>query len=163
MGGKPGTVEERLFRHIMPEPNSGCWLWVASLDTRGYGQITVAKGRSRQAYRVAYELVVGPVPAGLELDHKCRVRSCCNPDHLEPVTHAVNMARSANANRSKTHCKRGHPFTPENTYSSPGYPAGRQCRTCMLARSLTRKPEAPRKSRTKPESYSARRLRLYGP
>lgn len=89
---RPEPVELRLERHSMPEPNSGCHLWMAALSTDGYGQIWVDR-HLRNAHIVAYELLKGAVPEGLELDHLCRVRSCVNPHHLEPVTSKENTAR----------------------------------------------------------------------
>jgi hypothetical protein len=86
----------------------------------------------RDAHRVVYEALVGPVPEGLELDHTCDNPPCCNPGHLEPVTHAENMRRGkrngAVVNRAKTHCKHGHEFTPANTYTQTK--GGRGCREC---------------------------------
>lgn len=80
----------------MPEPMSGCTLWLGSTTERGYGRFTVdSQRRGLAAHRVAYELFVGPIPAGLELDHTCRTPQCVNPNHLEPVTHAVNCRRAA--------------------------------------------------------------------
>lgn len=117
---------------IAAGPN-GCCLWTGPVDTHGYGR----HGKP-VAHRVIYELIVGPIPDGLELDHLCRVPRCVNPHHLEPVTHAENvrrgMAGSVNGARlrAKTHCKRGHQFTSENTYV---YPNGeRECRTCARMR-----------------------------
>ena len=121
-------VSDRLMEKVMPEPNSGCWLWIGGLDGKGYGQIK-HQGKHRRTHRIAYELFVGPVPQGLELDHLCRVRECCNPAHLEPVTHSVNMRRSPiTYGKNQTHCKHGHEFTPENTYI--GAPGKRYCRAC---------------------------------
>jgi len=74
----------------------------------------------------------GTIPYKLELDHLCRVKHCCNPDHLEAVTHYTNLHRGASIqarNAKKTHCKWGHEFTPENTYIIPSG-AGRACRAC---------------------------------
>lgn len=88
---------DRLMEGCVPEPNSGCWLWIGSL--RGgaggvrYGQLGFG-GRNDYAHRVAYRLFVGPIPDGLEIDHKCGVSLCCNPDHLEPVSTAENLRRS---------------------------------------------------------------------
>ena len=81
------------------------------------------------AHRVAYELQVGPIPVGLQLDHLCRVRSCVNPAHLEPVTSAENTRRGLRA--MKTHCPQGHPYAGENLLIRPT--GQRRCRTCHLA------------------------------
>lgn len=70
-----------------------CWLWTGMTNDKGYGKFRYAPKRLRPAHVVAYELIIGPVPAGLELDHTCRVRACVRPDHLEPVTHAENIRR----------------------------------------------------------------------
>lgn len=91
-----------------------CWLWTGQLDISGYGQI-LRNGKLFKTHRVAYELLVGPIPEGLTLDHVkdrgCQHRSCCNPAHLESVTNTVNILRGdsiAANNARKTHCKRGH-------------------------------------------------------
>lgn len=113
-----------------------CWEWKRSLST-GYGQIhVVGQGKRVYAHRVVWEMLNGPVPEGKELDHLCRNRCCINPAHLEPVTHSLNVRRSFTppaVNAKKTHCKRGHEFTPENVYSKPD--GGRVCRRCELERS----------------------------
>ncbi len=112
--------------------DSGCWLWTASLGQgTGYGRFKVG-GVTVRAHRWLYELTVGPVPAGLELDHLCRVRHCVNPDHLEPVSHAVNMARHESYWAMQTHCRNGHEFTPENIYRPPKAPRRRQCIACKV-------------------------------
>ena len=106
------ALQERLEAKYEAEPLSGCWLWTGALTRGGYGQIGVWFGgvmRPRRAHRVAYECYIGPIPDGLELDHLCRVRTCVNPRHLEPVTHAVNVARGGHA--LKTHAPCGHPYT----------------------------------------------------
>ena len=117
-------VEERFWSKV--EKTDTCWLWTASLQSTGYGQISVDR-RPRLAHRVAYEMLVGPIPAGLELDHLCRNRACVNPDHLEPVTHKVNMLRSPHV--GVTHCKKGHEFTSASTYTRPN--GLRLCRICQ--------------------------------
>jgi hypothetical protein len=123
-------------QRIYIEPNTGCWLWLGTIFQNGYGHVFVKTEngwRHRKAHRVVYEQLVGPVPDGLELDHLCRTRSCCNPAHLEPVTNYVNRfvrGRAGLFNAEKTHCKNGHPFTPENTYL---WGQARYCRQCRAA------------------------------
>ena len=73
---------------------TGCWLWTQSLSRNGYGIKQLRNPRmTEQAHTYMYKRCVGPIPDGCELDHLCRVRSCVNPDHLEPVSHAVNVRR----------------------------------------------------------------------
>lgn len=100
------------------------WIWTGADNNHDYGQI-LADGRNQLAHRVMYELLVGPIPAGMELDHLCCVPRCIRPDHLEPVTHAENMRRYG---ERLTHCAHGHELTSENLYV---YPNGRkECRLC---------------------------------
>lgn len=108
-----------------------CWLWTAAKIPAGYGRFGLA-GKTVYAHRVAYELLVGPIPEGLVIDHLCNVTSCVNPDHLRAVTSKENVARSGvyERNATATHCKRGHEFTPENTLVRP---TQRQCRECWRA------------------------------
>lgn len=121
------TVEDRLLAGIQIS-DTGCWIWQKATAKNGYGQIG-HEGRTRSTHRLAYETFVGPVPEGLQLDHLCRVRACCNPEHLEPVTQSENIQRSPLI--VKTHCKQGHELTEDNlivrqrqTYTM------RNCRTC---------------------------------
>jgi len=122
-------IMARFFKVIHVDENK-CWNWGNS-QANGYRAIEI-KGKTIQAHVFSYEHFVGPVPEGLQLDHLCRNKRCVNPDHLEPVTASVNVRRGtspAAANAIKTHCKRGHEFTPENTCHRKGKP-GRTCRTC---------------------------------
>lgn len=121
----------RLTDKVDYDPQSGCWNWTAGRDKRGYARLTI-DGRSRLAHRLSYEEFMGPVPEGLELDHLCRNPRCINPEHLEPVTHAENMRRAAEADRTD-HCPSGHLFDEANTYlDKNGY---RKCRACNRERS----------------------------
>ncbi len=122
-------LPERLERRIMPEPNSGCWLWIGNMNPNGYGYFL-----REPAHRFVYQTIVGDIPDGLHLDHLCRVRSCVNPDHLEPVTPLENVRRSNCAEvqralaRMRTHCRRGHEYTADNLYiTAVGH---RCCRAC---------------------------------
>lgn len=127
------SVIERLERLSMPEPNSGCVLWIGSLDRKGYGRVSQEQG-VRYAHRAAYEVAVGPIPPGLQIDHLCCVRCCINPRHLEAVTGRENNLRSNSptARRARqTECKYGHPFDGANTLLSGTH---RSCRTCYAAR-----------------------------
>ena len=103
---------DQLFDRAMPIPESGCWAWMGYVTNKGYGKTTVAR-RPRWAHRAAYEAAKGPIPEGMQIDHLCRVRCCINPDHLEAVTPRENVVRGIAV--TKTHCGKGHPYTPENT------------------------------------------------
>ena len=101
---RPAT--ERFWEKVDKNGPNGCWVWLASLGSTGYGQFEVDY-KPLKAHRFAYILLVGPIPDGLELDHLCRNRPCVNPDHLEAVSHADNVQRGVGPsveNRLKTHC-----------------------------------------------------------
>ena len=106
-----------------------CWQWVGARQAGGYGRFLLETGRLVLAHRWAYESLVGSIPEGMTLDHLCRNTGCVNPEHVEVVTREENAYRG-NPNVAKTHCKRGHEFTPENTYTPPKRPHVRDCRTC---------------------------------
>lgn len=89
------TVEERFWSKVTKA--DGCWTWGGHFERHGYGRFGISSKHLVLAHRFAWELTNGPVPDGLELDHRCRNRGCCNPAHLEPVTHAENMRRAAEA------------------------------------------------------------------
>ena len=124
---------DRAMAFVMPEPNSGCWLWLGGIQGGGYG--IVRRGSKRDgslvAHRAIYEHFVGPVPDGLELDHKCKVRCCVNPAHLEPVTHLENIKRGFSYNARKTHCPQGHAFALHGGTRTNGK---RYCRKCNRLR-----------------------------
>ena len=129
----PDLLPERIAKRITVDAN-GCWIWRGTLTRDGYGKARVGSSMVR-LHRFTYESLLGSIPDGLHIDHLCRVRSCCNPLHLEPVTNRVNVLRGDTipaAHAAASHCKRGHEFTEGNTYryvSKYGYPA-RACRAC---------------------------------
>lgn len=132
-----------ISRKFLPEPNSGCWLWLGAMNSDGYGTVSV-NGRSSAAHRAVYEKYAGKIPAGLILDHLCRNPSCVNPGHLEPVTYKENYARAPSviAKRESQSCRRGHPWLPETTRVVPrGVRHARLCILCSreLAKDRTRR------------------------
>lgn len=136
---KPLTYEN-LIENVEYEPNSGCWLWSGLLDRQGYGRVwEVVAGvtRATTAHKALYLSVVGPVPTGLELDHRCRTRCCVNPAHLEPVTHQENCRRGARGvlRPLVTHCINGHEYDEANTrtYFRRDGRKRRACRACDRA------------------------------
>lgn len=132
------TLPTRITRRIRPS-SSGCWEWDGAHNTHGYGSVWW-EGAMRPVHVLVYEDRVGPVPPGLELDHTCNNKGCCNPDHTEPVTHGENGRRSSYAERRReaTACARGHEFTAENTYITKR--GGRCCKPCRrINQSKTRK------------------------
>lgn len=128
----------RFWSQVDRSRGSGaCWPWLGGLTHDGYGRIGLC-GTSYLAHRVAYEVMIAPIPTGLQLDHVkargCTSRACCNPAHVEPVTARTNSLRGESfvaVNAAKTHCVRGHEFSPENTrlhfYSDS---TKRICREC---------------------------------
>lgn len=133
------TTVERFFARVdkhgpAPEyrPELGpCWIWQKKLTKAGYGRFGY-EAKVVLAHRFACELLVGPIPKGLEPDHLCKVPACVKavadehgPAHLEVVTHQVNMRRSRKG--SATHCPKGHPYDEANTYWYKGW---RSCRLC---------------------------------
>jgi hypothetical protein len=129
--GRPGPTPrnplERFMEKVMPEPNSGCWLWTGAISKNGYGAFD---GRSAGAHRFSFEALRGSIPRGFQLDHKCRVRCCVNPWHLQVVSARENimLGESPSAlNMAKRVCKHGHPFNEENTSYDK---KGRVCLAC---------------------------------
>lgn len=110
-----------------------CWIWLFNTDRDGYGK-TQRNGVTMRAHRFMFEREFGAIPDGLVLDHLCRITSCVNPEHLEPVTNEENILRGngrAALNARKTHCDHGHPLAGDNLYI---YDGRRKCRTCSAQR-----------------------------
>lgn len=128
-------LPERFWDKVEPEPNTGCWLWTSTGVGQGYGGGT-DRNKKYYAHRRAYEALVGPIPPGLQIDHKCRVRICCNPDHLEPVTCRENLLRGQTFTArlaARTHCDKGHPLDGlrnKRERVALGLPKFRYCLTC---------------------------------
>jgi hypothetical protein len=137
-------LPDRFWSKVQPCPMSGCWIWTGAInESTGYGIVTRgtrSQGRT-SVHRHAYETLVGPIPQELVSDHKCRVRVCCNPQHIEPVTQQVNTLRgdarfNGEKNRIKTHCPQGHAYDAANTYTHRGK---RYCRECVRQNTRARR------------------------
>lgn len=142
-------IEERFWKRV--RKTDACWEWTGAHTGGGYGA-TYKSGRQVVAHRIAYELLVGPIPEGLQLDHLCRNRGCVNPAHLEPVSQRVNLLRGDTVvarHAAKTHCDAGHPFDLFNTYWWHG---ARHCRACRRERMIRFFAAHPKPKAQRPES-----------
>ncbi len=140
-----GTVKspaERFWPKVDKRPG-GCWLWTGAVLRNGYGYFGLSCVRSAPksilAHRWAYIDANGEPPEGLVIDHLCRVRTCVNPAHMEPVTQQVNLLRGVGPALRRahfaaiTHCVHGHEYTPENTYRNKR-DGRRSCKECSRIR-----------------------------
>lgn len=132
---------EKLWARV--EVTGFCWLWTGETGGGGYGRLHF-QGARGQAHRIIYELLVGPIPDGLQLDHLCRIRNCVNPDHVEPVTFKVNQERKvakwakpkqptqAAIRKAKGLCQKGHVLAVVGVLTSTrGTSIRKQCRACQ--------------------------------
>jgi hypothetical protein len=128
----------RFMKKVDKDGPGGCWLWKAAIHPQQRYGYFHCDGQMRKAHRWIYEYMVAVIPAGLHIDHLCRVRHCVNPAHLEPVTPKENIRRGIGGqvararNLAKTHCPYGHPYDAENTYVEKR--GNRQCKECVRRR-----------------------------
>lgn len=137
-------VDDRIMSRFMKHVefrDDGCWQWTAgTIASKGcanrYGRFWY-RLRATTAHRASHEMFIGPIPSGLTVDHLCQNTLCVNPAHLEAITSGANTLRSpatlAAQNSLKTHCKRGHELTEENTrlqFRAGGARKSRTCREC---------------------------------
>ncbi|GMV17943.1 MAG: hypothetical protein AMXMBFR56_61670 [Polyangiaceae bacterium] len=126
----------RIKANVLIGPR-GCWLWLGTLDHRGYGRIKY-RGRMARTHIVSFVAARGQPPADTVLDHVvCQTRHCCNYEHLEPVPGVVNTRRGnsfTNAKREQTHCVRGHELAGGNVILRRDRPGTRECRACKVLR-----------------------------
>lgn len=130
----PNDLPPKIATRITIDPESGCWVAAPPHDKNGYARLG-----NQGLHRVAYQILVGPIPPQLVLDHVkdrgCTSNACCNPAHLEAVTTRINILRGtsfAAINYAKTRCDNGHEFDLLTTYWRPG--GHRDCRICIRAR-----------------------------
>lgn len=116
-----------------------CWLWKLKVNPHsGYAFISINSERN-YVHRLMYELLIGPIPPGLQVDHLCENKRCCNPAHLEPVTRLENVQRHFKrhpVNPPLEYCSKGHAFTPENTVTYKYRKRKRDCKLCKRARDV---------------------------
>lgn len=118
----------KIFSKLKVDSN-GCWVYLGCLSYKGYARVSF-EGKQHQLHRLMYKYYFGYIQSNLTIDHLCRNRACCNPIHLEQVSMTENVLRGNGPtaiNKRKTHCMRGHEFTPENTTKNGN---GRKCKQC---------------------------------
>lgn len=135
------TAEQRITKSVVID-EAGCWIWQKGKNQYGYGQIRLDKKRWL-VHRLTYTLFVGEIPEGMDIDHLCRVRDCCNPSHLEPVDRKTNLVRGEHPNMQahrEGRCARGHVVNADT--ASPRSDGRLKCRECTNARARERRANA---------------------
>jgi hypothetical protein len=134
-GRRLGNPMSRFVAKIEADQESSCWNWTGSMANSGYGLFGF-EGKYVLAHRFSVSITRGLKGGGLVVDHVCGNKKCVNPTHLEEVTQSENVRRGierAPPRPRATHCKKGHPFSEDNTYWFRG---SRWCRTCSAARKV---------------------------
>lgn len=130
---QPTLLPKRIIEKIVIDENN-CWLWQAGITGKGYAVFRIGVGENRKSigvHRWVYEQFFGEIQDDLVCDHLCRVRNCLNPQHIEPVTHAINVKRGL-LGQLQSHCKRGHLLAGENLQIiGTGEKQYRRCRECF--------------------------------
>lgn len=139
------SEQERFERHI--DRTDTCWLWNGSTKAAGYGTFQIrregeTKWRAVNAHRYAYELWVGPIPEGLQIDHLCATPACVRPDHLDVVTQAENLRRKSERIYARPFCHRGHEI------AVVGRTKAGKCKACVSLRNKARWDKPARAERT---------------
>lgn len=124
-----------------------CWQWLGAVSSSGYGALKVEAEtgsglRTVSVHRWVWEQLVGPIPPPLVIDHLCRNKLCCNPDHLRTVTQRANLAAGyglAWRVRRDGKCPRGHPWIAANMYWSDAARTRQSCRACRDMREAARR------------------------
>lgn len=138
---------DRLWAKIVKQ-STPCWTWIGGRAEGGYGKFKI-EYRTAIAHRVVYEILHGPIPEGMTLDHGCKNILCVNPDHMEVVTAVVNSQRIVNSNRGKTECPSGHEYNAENTIYTKQR-SGAKHRICRICRNASAKRQRERLDRVTP-------------
>ncbi len=138
------SFKERFMDRVSIEPVTDCWMWIGAVNNKGYGVFNPSSNSGNTlAHRWSYELYIGPITDGLQIDHVCNVRLCVNPEHLQLATARENQfAEHSNAqskiNKAKTHCPRGHELIGDNIRWHGPDKTWRDCMRCHLDGNLRR-------------------------
>jgi len=152
LAGWLSEVSDRFWSKV--DASGDCWEYTGYINSDGYGRCHVRDVGHMLVHRLAYELLIGPIPPELCIDHLCRNRRCVNPDHLEAVTPQLNTLRGATipaVHSRKTHCPRGHPYDETNTMWDHGR---RRCRQCIQA--YCHRPDIRRRLNEQKRAYKLR-------
>jgi hypothetical protein len=138
-------VEQRFWAKVDKNGPNGCWEWTASTNQDGYGTFKTPKGSTGRgkAYRFSWELVNGPIPDGMTIDHLCKNVKCVNPDHLRIVTQSENSKGSwlITYYRERAHCHNGHELSPDNVIYANNRRTCKQCKAMWQSETNVRQLE----------------------